>query len=71
MRQMVALSLPKHAAMLLLNESTSRDVKTTERVQYKVDKANVEMVKMRSHFLDRLWSPFVLFHHEDSLRKRA
>src|SRR6266850_2111136 len=59
-RQTEALSLPKHAAILLLNESTSREVKTTERIQYMVDKANAEMVNARSHFLDRLWSPLVL-----------
>jgi len=60
MRQADALFLPKHAAIALLNESTSREVKTTERIQYMVDKANAQMVKARSHFLDRLWSPLVL-----------
>lgn len=44
-------------------------MKTTERIQYRVDSANMEVVKARSHFRDRLWSPLELFHHENSLRK--
>ena len=59
-RQTEALSLPKHAAITLLNESTSREVNTRERIQYIVDKVNADMMNARSHFLDRLWSPLVL-----------
>ena len=72
-KQPKALSLPKHVMILLLNESKSRKVKTTETIQYRVDNANMEVVKARSHFCVRLRSPlvlFVLFHHENSLRKK-
>jgi hypothetical protein len=36
-----------------------------EKIQYTVFNANMEVVMVKSHFRDRLWSPLVLFHHKD------
>jgi hypothetical protein len=68
-REALSLSKPEHTLMLLVNKSACRNVKATERIQYRVENANMEVVKARSHFRDRPWSPLALFHHENSLRK--
>ena len=46
-------------------------MKTTERIQYAVDNADKKMMRARSHFRARLWSPLVLFHGENSMRKKC
>jgi hypothetical protein len=43
----------------------------TDKIQYKVDNVNIEVVMARSHFRDRLWSPLVLCHHEKSFEKKS
>jgi hypothetical protein len=68
-RQEIASSLPKHAVAVLLHQSRNTKVNTTERIQYTVVNVNTKVVRARSHFRARLWSPLVLFHHESSLRK--
>jgi hypothetical protein len=46
-------------------------VSATDKIQCKVDNANMEEVIARSHFRDRLWSPLVLFHHVNPLSKKG
>ena len=41
--------------------SSDANVKKTERIQYAVDNANTKVVRVKSHFRARLWSPLVLF----------
>jgi hypothetical protein len=64
----VQLVPPSHALTLL---STSRKVKTTDKTQYTVNNANMEVMTAKSNLRDRLWSPRVLFHHEIPLRKKS
>ena len=68
-KQGTALSLLKHPVTPLLHESRNVKGKTTERIQYMVDNANMKVMRARSHFRARLWSPLVLFHGENSVRK--
>jgi len=70
-KQETVLSLPKHPVTVLLHESRNVKVKTTERIQYTVDNANTKVMRARSHFRARLWSPLVLFHDENSVRKKC
>jgi hypothetical protein len=67
-KQETALSLPKHPVTALFHESRNVKVKKTERIQYMVDNANMKVMRARSHFRARLWSPLVLFDGENSVR---
>jgi hypothetical protein len=70
-KQETASSLPKHPVTALLHESRNLKVRTTEMIQCKVDNANMKVMRAKSHFLARLWSPLVLFDGEISVRKRC
>jgi hypothetical protein len=70
-KQETASSLPKHPVTALLHESRNVKVKTTETIQYTVDNANTKVMRARSHFRARLWSPLVLFHGDNSVRKKC
>jgi len=70
-KQETASSLPKQPVTALLHESRNVKVKTTERIQYMVDNANRKVMRARSHFRARLWSPLVLLHGENSVRKKC
>jgi hypothetical protein len=67
-KQETASSLPKHPVTALLHESRSVKVKRTERIQCTVDNANIKVMRAKSHFRARLWSPLVLFDGEISVR---
>jgi hypothetical protein len=59
-KQAAASSLPKHPVIALFHESRNVKVKTMENIQYAVDSANTKVMRARSHFRARLWSPLVL-----------
>jgi hypothetical protein len=64
-------SLPWHSVTLLFNELMNRTVKATEKIQYTVINANMEVMMTRSHFRDRLWRPLALFRHKKILQKNG
>jgi hypothetical protein len=60
-KQETVSMLPEHPVAVLFHKSSIVNVKRTERIQYTVDNTNTTVVRVRSHFRARLWSPLVLF----------
>jgi hypothetical protein len=70
-KQETASSLPRHPVTALLHTSRIVKVKTMEKMQCMVDNANMKVLRARSHFRARLWSPLVLFDGENLVRSSA